>query len=213
MPRYLCLSLDSIIENTAPSELEITVVDSLSDKSETIREIGHNYVDLGLIKRFVSCNTNCKGYGLKWAYQNFPTEADFFIFTDLDLILTDPLWLDKLKDKMTRYSLSAASLSLENYVPPNGGHKDDSESFGFWLMGVKKSFYEGYAIPNNTATQDCHILTLARTYGGAEKYDTRLYHLSWDLWKDNIDYFNDKARGIDWLTYSKDSQYNVYEAE
>lgn len=210
-PNYLVQSLDSILANTS-EELCITVVDSLSHRSAEIREIGAKYVDDGKIKRFISCNQNCKGFGLKWAYENYPPEGDFFIFTDLDLVLTDHLWLDKLKDKMEHVSLSAARLSLVNAGPPNGGHRADDQGFGFWLMGVKRRFYDLHAMTNTNSTQDCHLLTLAGQFGGYAKYDTELYHLGWDLWRDDPDYFNEKARGINWLNRTH-NEYNVYEAK
>lgn len=208
VPKYAELSIDSIVKN-ASQEIEFTVVDSLSGKSPEIRDrILKPRVDSGKISRALFPNTNCRGYGLVESFYRFPPkDEDFFIFTDLDLIVPEGCdWISKVREAMKEYKLCGFSLSRENYVPPNGGHLE--VGFGYWLMGIRTDFFMEYC-PRGENLLD----TEWRGAAGPSSYQIpdRLYHLGWDLYKDDPAYFEEKRKRIDYKASPGLTNYEVYE--
>ncbi len=200
---YAQRSIWSILA-TAGEEIDITVIDSRSSRSEEIASWGHQAVDDGLIRRFVSASTNCKGAGTVWAFNNFPPEEDFAVFTDLDII-AKPGWLDQVKQGMQYNLVSGFSLDMSNYVEPNFGFTE--EGFGNWLMGINIDFYRRY-LEKYDHHQDSLIIQEAG--GLVSKSPLELGHLGWDTWKDYPEYWQEKLEPIDWQA-SEPAQFEVYE--
>jgi len=200
---YLQKSISSILDSNP--KISCYIVDSLSPHSDQIREWGRKQSNL----TWIESSTNCKGHGLIWSYQTFP-KSDWFIFTDLDIVVpknTD--WFSELSKAMETSTIAGFSLDTSNYVPPNGGFSEDG--FGCWLMGIKSAFFDFYLSTKLTSGfTDGDLLWTAMQNGATiTKLPTKLYHLGWDLWKDDPEYFKEKQQGINWQLYDG-SSYKVF---
>lgn len=213
-PEFLDKSLTSII-NTASEPIEISVIHSRCNdgyKNWEMNEKLDYFLYSGKIKRSVDCTGNCKGFGYQWAFREFAKgqDEDFVVLTDLDVVVPEGLdWIAKLRDSMKHAALTAFDLSMENYWnTPNYGHTQDG--FGYWLMGVNKNFYAQHLhIPD--CSLDSHLINRAHANGHKiTKLPDQLYHLGWDLWNTDPEYFADKVKGIDWLR-KEDYSYIVHE--
>jgi len=228
-PEYLRKSLDSIIQNSS-EDLDITIVESNSEKSPEVRKVIESYV---FDKSQIGPNDKCRamlmpgntvGWGLLKAIDDFPPDskdADFFILTDLDLIVpTGCDWVSLIREahEVRGRTLTGCTLSLENYVPPNHGYGGDSDSFGMWLMGVNiKQFKDFPRNPHHPscALVDHHVRGFFQGRGITEKLlSIRLYHLGWDIWKDDPDYFeHKKANPTVWFQLPRSLDYELLEAK
>jgi len=202
---YAQESINSIV-GTAGEGLEINVIDSHSARSAEIADWGHRAVNDGLITRFISADTNCKGAGPVWAYRNFPPSSDIIVVTDLDVI-AKPGWLDELKFGLKTKELAGFGLELDNYIEPNYGFTE--LHFGTWLMGMKVDLYERYL-----ESQDHHLdsLVLQEAKWDYYKSEMPLKHLGWNTWRDYPAYWTEKLEHVDWRS-SLPTIFSVYDGE
>ncbi len=200
---YAKQSIQSIVD-TAGEELEISVIDSRSSRSEEIASWGHSAVDDGLIKRFISASTNCKGAGPVWAFNHYPPREDFMVITDLDII-AKPGWLEELRLGLKDNLVAGFSLDESNYVEPNYGYS--SISFGCWLQGINVDLYRRY-LEKYDHNQDS--LVIYEADGLVYKSSIQLGHLGWNVWMDYPDYWKEKVELQDWQA-SEPAIYSVYE--
>lgn len=193
MPSYFKESVESIVKNST-EPLRMIVVDSKSNRSPEIAEIAKGFLKEGKIQIFLQASMNCKGYGIWEAYKRYPPDEDWFVISDLDVAIRQPFaWNERLREKIKDNDLVGFSLDESNYVPPNGGH--DNIGFGYWLTAVKVSLIKD-KFPKEKNIIDSDLRTAAKKWC---KLPDKLYHLSWNLWQDDPDYFSDKQKGIDWM--------------
>lgn len=204
IPDFAVKSIESITHN---QEIDFTVVDSLSPASPELRNMLESYVDEGKIARLLKPNGNCKGYGLVEAFYMFPPDKshDFFVFTDLDVVVPEGLnWLEKVTEAMRHHDLCGFSLDTVNYVPPNGGYSPIG--FGCHLMGIKMDFFTTY-FKRGSSFLDVELRAWANR---PFQIPETLYHLGWDIWKVDTEYFADKVKGINYKDRPVDLEYVVY---
>lgn len=204
MTDYCRQSVESIVTN-ASEPVNFTVVDSRSDCSEATKTWCLEALNLGRIQQFVAASSNSKAAGLDWAYREFPPDEDLFVFTDLDIVVPRGLdWVRLLREAHKTYCCVGWGLDPSNYVPPNSGHSDDG--FGIWLVGLSRRFFDQHYPPGRVVV-DSYLRTYASV--GAVKLPQRLYHLGWDVWKDDPVYWQQKVAGVDWWK-NPDATYEVY---
>ena len=209
---YAKKTVDSLRE-TASEDFYLTCVEGKSCNSEKFLSWGKECLENKKIQRFITSSTNCRGYGLKWAIENFKPDnsEDFFILTDLDLLVPKNVdWIKEVREKMKDNVISGFTLSNENYVYPNNGWCENTnilkKIFGVWIMSVKtKKFLEVYENQNHVFI-DTHIIAYMCQYGKKDIIDSKLYHLGWDAWKDDEFYWKDKLKKNNWLSKKDDDE-------
>lgn len=207
MPQYFERSIESIIKN-ASEPLNFTVIDSHSVRSAEMLEIGKRFLAEGKIQRFLAFKENVRGFGMFKALRDFPPDdsEDFFMLTDLDLIVPDNTdWINLTRSAMQTREVSGYRLGLTNYNLPNAGHTDDG-TFGNWLMSIQKGFLER-EFPTRHNIQDYEIIVRARS---RVQIKVDLYHQSWDLPADDPEYFAEKKH-TNWMSHPPNMEYEVYE--
>ncbi len=214
MPTYLEKSLNSMIDN-ASEEVCFTVIDNKTKNSDLNFSIVKPLVDSGKVKRYIQLTQNDMLNGFNRSFALFPPDDSekFFIFTELDLIVKGFDWIQETRRMQETANLSGFKLSQENYVPPNQGHVEDGISVGFWLMGLNtQKFYQVMNQSNgwNHPVQDHRLRSLMGTKARSDK---ELYHLGWDIWKDDPEYFDRKLKGIDWSRRTCSPLEFVYERQ
>ena len=76
---------------------------------------------------------------------------------------------------------------------PMGGYGGDADGFGGWLMSLQTDIWKQY--PAGCPIADAWIREFFKHFGPVEKLlDIRLYHLAWDLWKDDPEYLEHKIQ-------------------
>lgn len=209
MPSYFEKSIESIVGN-ASEKVYITVVDSFSERSSEIAVIAKRFLSEGKIQRFITSSENCKGYGMFKALKDYPPDdsENFYVTTDLDLIVPEGIfWNELTRNAMLTHELSGYKLSLVNYVPPNDGHTEMG-GFGNWLMAIRKGFIER-EFPNRQNIVDFELGL--RASDSKYQIPVELYHQSWDLWKEDPNYFADKKH-TNWLADpSSNCKYEVFQ--
>ena len=209
---YAKKTVDSLRE-TASEDFYLTCVEGKSCNSEKFLNWGKQYLENKKIQRFITSSTNCRGYGLKWAIENFKPDnsEDFFILTDLDLLVPKNVdWIKEAREKMKDNVISGFTLSNENYVYPNSGWCENTnilkKIFGVWIMSVKtKKFLEVYENQNHVLI-DTHVIAYMCQYGKRDIINSKLYHLGWDAWKDDKLYWQDKLKKNNWLSKKDDDE-------
>lgn len=184
-------SLESIV-NTASQPLDITVVESESRPS-IATYLAEKVADK-TISRAMLFKNNVRGVGLKKAIELFPPKGDFFILTDLDVVVPSGAdWLGEIiRARQEGNIMTGFPLNPVNYVPPNGGHSDNG--FGCWLMGVDTNVYIN-TYPKHWNIVDGKLIQQHMFYGKVKRInEISLYHLGWDLWKTDESYFAQKVR-------------------
>lgn len=201
---YAKKTVDSLRE-TASEDFNLTCVEGKSCNSKEFLIWGKQYLKNKKIQRFITSSTNCRGYGLSWAVENFkPDDSEnFFILTDLDLLIPKNVdWIKEIRKKMNDNVISGFTLSNENYIYPICGWNENEniakKLFGIWLMSVKKKYFLDIYENKNMNLIDSDIITNMCKYGKRDIIDDKLYHLGWDAWKDDPDYWNHKTNENDW---------------
>lgn len=208
VPQYAEKSIESILKN-ASEPIDFTVVDNLSSGSEKIRAYLRQLVSEKRISRALLMNCNAIGWGLVQAIQDFPPDDSetFFCVTDLDLVVPEGCdWVKTIrKAHEGGAKLTGCTLDISNYVnTPNHGYGGDEDGFGIWLQGInKESFFKHYTLGQNLI--DSSMIAAIRNSGGSVQklLDIRLYHLAWDLWKDDPEYFQFKKINPGWVYQGK----------
>jgi hypothetical protein len=172
----------------------------------------------------IDCYIQLKNNSMIWAFQEAyrlnppPDEEKFVMFSELDLIIPENLdWVKETRKMQEQAELTGFGLSLENYVPPNGGHLDDNITFGIWLMAINKGIYDKFSKHYkqfNLPLADYKIRDLTLHYGGRVlKGPNVLYHLGWDIWKVDKEYWEEKMKGIQWDKAHKPLLHYIYKKE
>ena len=197
---YAKKSIQSIKE-FASEPIHFTVIDSRSYRSSEITKYFKNEIKEGNIDKFLAFKQNVKGEGLTQAYKAFPPDdsEDFFVFTDLD-VTVDFDWIAELRNNQA--IVRGFSLSLINYVEPNGGHNPDF-GFGTWLMGINRWAFENSYL-DKFPYVDSLLLHTLQDHGLILRSPKELYHLGWDLWKDYPNSFDEKKKGTNWMSVPND---------
>lgn len=200
---YIKATIESL-RKTASEPFRLVCIDALSSRSQEIREYLKDVADV-----VIGSSGNCRGYGLTWAFENILPESSegFSVITDLDVI-PDFDWLKALRASYnTEHILTGFGLKTENYVSPNSGF--DLNGFGSWLMGVDSNIYKEYC-KKYKFHLDSQVIQFFQSKGRILKYDNpKLYHLGWDLWKDDPEYWQEKLKGIDW-TKNEGYEYTIF---
>lgn len=225
---YVARSVDSIVE-TAGEEICLTVIENPSRATPEIEAAMRARVADGRVYRYVQLAENVLASAflditdlyLERDAGVVYSAHDFIVWTDLDLLVPKrPIgWATQLSyviggghvfNERTGVSyrlrqppdLAAFSLSLENYVPPNGGHLDVPNRSGVWLMGMRRSFFA--TLERERVHLDVMLCVRAEERGGFHQVPyPKLYHLGWDLWRDAPWYWEQKVAGTPWDTYRK----------
>jgi len=203
MPEYIKKSTESILKN-ASEPINFTIIDNLSHKSTEIIDWAKNMKAEGKINNIVSLKENILGLGYIVGYEALPPDdsEDFFVFTDLDLIVPDGLdWIAETRkareDK--KIIITGFGLGLSNYTDtPNYGHNPDPDghAMGMWLMGINRKIFDAhYSSPWFT---DGTLTNTLKKHGTNFRIRKDLYHLGWDLWRDDIEYWEMKKKGVNW---------------
>ena len=197
--KYVRLSLDSMLENSSEKTC-ITVIDNKSESSDKIFKYVKPLIDSGHVKRFIQLKDNVQIMAFNQAYQMYPPDGseEFFMFTELDLIVRNFDWIKETRIMMQEgHVLSGFRLSLENYGPPHGGHMDDGISCGFWLMALNTKVFNG-SVSLHHSLSDHRVREFMKRRGTMKQNKNCLYHLAWNVHKDDPEYFCKKvdlARG------------------
>lgn len=213
---YAKKSVDSILKN-ASEPICLIVIEGRSKNSPQFLDWGKQALKENKIQKFIAADDNCKGSGMRWAIDNFPPDPseDFVVLTDLDLVFMEDFdWIKATKEAMlSGASSSGFQLSPDNYiVPPNGGWNVNEASYGGWLLALKTKTFETY--PRNKDLQDYLMIGHARQYGPQKQIKHRLYHLGWDSWKDDPEYFKEKNEHFNWQSaLGKQINYTTYSKE
>ena len=193
------------LRKTASEDFNLICVESKSCNSEKFLHWGLKELKNKRIQMFIASSTNCRGYGLKWAIENFPPDdsEDFFVLTDLDLLVPKNIdWIKEIRKKMEKNVICGFTLSNENYVHPNSGWNEKSnienKNFGVWLMSVKTKIFLNIYKNKNVNLIDSDIISNMINYGNKDIIDSKLYHLGWNSWKDDESYWNDKITKNNW---------------
>jgi predicted SAM-dependent methyltransferase len=189
--KNLQTSLNSIIKN-ASEPIKIVVGDSYSKNSEQIRKWLLEIGESKLIHSAVFFEENIRTKGFIQMYNAVPpTEEDFFVFTELDLVVPDGLdWIKEIRDLRKQGAVDCGfSLDLSNYVPPNHGHSSDESgnAMGIWLVGVDRRIFESF--PKGGRFNDAILHQFMESRGKKIRSRKQLYHLAWDLWKEDPEYW------------------------
>lgn len=196
----------SNLKNNASENFNLICVEAKSCNSNKFFEWGKKCLKEKKINKFITSSTNCKGDGIRWAIENIPSDdsEDFIIITDLDLLIPKNIdWIKEIRKKMENNVICGFSLSNENYTPPNWGWYEDfvlkNKMFGTWLMGIKKQpllkCLENFK-KTNTQIEDSKLIKEICNYGTRDIIDKKLYHLGWDVWKDDPEYWKDKHKNF-----------------
>jgi hypothetical protein len=193
------------LRETASEDFHLTCVEGKSCNSEEFLSWGNESLKNKKIQRFITSSTNCRGYGLKWAIENFKPDSseDFFILTDLDILVPKNVdWIKKIREKMKENVISGFTLSNENYVYPNSKWNEkqniSEKLFGVWLMSVNTKIFLNIYEKNNVNLIDSDIIRKMSNHGKRDIIDSKLYHLGWDSWKDDKNYWEDKKNKNNW---------------
>lgn len=205
VPQYVARTVESLRRN-ASEDFRLVVADNKSVNSTAIAAWADAAVSRGTVDLFLGLDDNIRGNALRTGYELAPPDGseDFFMFTDLDLIVPDGLdWIAETRRMQSDPGLVASgfSLSLENYVPPNSGHDPDpnGHAMGVWLMGLKREAYER-RFPDELPLVDHVLLNALSPHGRIERSRRELYHLGWDIHRDDPEYWQLKLAGIPWQT-------------
>ena len=208
MPTYVRLTVESLRRN-ASEDFRLVVVDNKSVNSPAIAAWAQSQVACGGIDLFLGLADNIYGNALRTGYELSPPDAseDFFMFTDLDLVVPDGLdWIAETRRMQSDPALAVSgfSLSLANYLPPNSGHSPDphGHAMGVWLMGVKRALYDRH-FPGDTPLVDHLLLNALGKHGRLERSRRELYHLGWDIPRDDPEYWQLKLAGVPWQTHRR----------
>ena len=203
VPQYIRRTVESLRAN-ASEDFRLVVVDNKSVNSDAIAAWADTQVERGAIDLFLGLEDNIRGNALRTGYELSPPDQseNFFMFTDLDLVVPDGLdWIGETRRMQSDPGLvvSGFSLSLENYVPPNSGHDPDphGHAMGVWLLGLKGDVYEQH-FPDDLPLVDHVLLNTLSRRGRIERSRRELYHLGWDLHRDDPEYWQMKLAGIPW---------------
>jgi hypothetical protein len=209
---YAKKTVDSLRE-TASEDFYLTCIEGKSCNSEKFLTWSKQYLENKKIQRFITSSTNCRGYGLKWAIENFKPDnsEDFFILSDLDLLVPKNVdWIKETREKMKDNVISGFTLSNENYVYPNYGWNENqnisSKLFGVWLMAVKTNIFTKIYKDIDINLIDMNIISNMCQYGQRDIIDSKLYHLGWNSWKDDESYWNDKIIKNNWHSRKDDDE-------
>jgi hypothetical protein len=201
---YAKKTVDNLRE-TASENFNLTCVEGKSCNSESFLSWGKQCLENKKIQRFITSSTNCRGYGLKWAIENFQPDdsEDFFILTDLDLLVPKNVdWIKEVREKMKKNVVSGFTLSNKNYVYPNIKWNENenisNKLFGVWLMSVNTKIFLNIYKKNNVNLIDSDIIRKMSKHGKRDIIDSKLYHLGWDSWKDDKNYWEDKKNKNNW---------------
>lgn len=205
MPTYVQRTVESL-RRTASEPFRLVVADNRSENSAEIARWAAAQVARGGVDLFLGLEGNIYGNALRTGYELSPpdTSEDFFMFTDLDLVVPDGLdWIAETRRMQSDPALAVSgfSLSLENYLPPNSGHHPDpnGHAMGVWLMGIKRALYEHH-FPDETPLVDHLLLGALGRHGRIERSRKELCHLGWDIPRDDPEYWRLKLRGVPWAT-------------
>jgi hypothetical protein len=205
------------LRETASEDFNFVCIESKSCNSEKFLPWALQELKNKKIQRFLACTTNCRLYGFRYAIENFPPDdsEDFFVMTELDVLVPKNVdWIKEIRNKMQNNVISGFTLSNENYVKPNAGWDEKSniknKQFGVWLMGIKKDiFLKGLNTLNGELT-DVKIVSFMSKNGEKDIIDQKLYHLGWDSWKDDPDYWDYKLKTMDrWQTKKCKSEESI----
>ena len=212
---YAQKTVDQLRE-TASENFNLICVESKSCNSEKFLSWALKELDNKKIQMFIASSTNCRGYGLKWAVENFPpnNSEDFFVLTDLDILVSKNVdWIKEIRKKMEKNVICGFTLSNENYVYPNSGWNENqnisSKLFGVWLMAVKTNVFTKIYKDIDINLIDMNIISNMCQYGQRDIIDSKLYHLGWNSWKDDESYWNDKITKNNW--HSRKDIHETYE--
>lgn len=208
MPDYVRRTVESLHRN-ASEPFRLVVVDNKSANSGAIATWAEAEVARGGVDLFLGLEDNIYGNALRTGYELSPPDesADFFVFTDLDLVVPDGLdWIAETRRMQADPALAVSgfSLSLANYLPPNSGHDPDpnGHAMGVWLMGVKRALYDAH-YPDELPLVDCLLLNTLGRHGRIERSRRELYHLGWDIPRDDPAYWQLKLAGVPWRTNAR----------
>ena len=208
---YAKKSLDSIIAN-ASEPIRIIVGDNPSPKSIETVSLLQEYKAGHKISSYLLFEKNIKTRAFLKMYQALPPddECDFFVFTELDLVVPTGLdWIQELKAMRRLGAVDCGfSLSLSNYVPPNSGHDPDlnGHAMGIWLLGIDNLIFRK-TYPMNGPFTDTLLHAHMSQFGKKIRSRKELYHLGWDLWRDDPDYWKLK---LDVYNNGIGSSYRTY---
>jgi hypothetical protein len=193
------------LRETASEDFHLTCIEGRSCNSKKFLNSGNKWLKNKKIQRFITSSTNCRGYGIGWAIQNFKPDnsEDFCILTDLDILVPKNIdWIKKIREKMKDNVICGFTLSNENYIHPNYGWNEneniEKKLFGIWLMSVKTKYFLDIYENKNMNLIDSDIIISMCKYGKRDIIDDKLYHLGWDAWKDDKGYWNHKITENDW---------------
>jgi hypothetical protein len=219
VPTYAIKSIDSLIRN-ASEPFSMTVCDNFSEGSSEIRDYLKQKVDSGDIKRALLFKENNIGWSLCTSLIEFPPDNSekFFCLTDLDLVVPEGCdWISHIKKAHYQENciLTGCTLDMSNYYnTPNHGYGGDDDGFGIWLLGINTELYYRHFPPDRTNVVDFHMRQTFGMLGRVKKIlDIRLYHLAWDLWKDDLEYFQFKKNSPGWCYRGlpENMEYELYE--
>jgi hypothetical protein len=215
MSDYIKPCLDSIIGGTK-TDLDIVIGENLSPHSEKSREIIRQYIKDGKIKEAYFFDANLYVSAFKYLYILSPPtdEGDYVVFCESDVVWQSKKdWLEEEFSVIKNFpeiGLVAYDLDPINYVPPNSGHLESIEftidqrtgiylgaSSGIWLLLVHKHIADKLDVCYPTYIECAlHNWTpqLGFLYGRMRE---QMYHLGWDAWKDDPEYFEQKYRMIE----------------
>jgi hypothetical protein len=140
---------------------------------------------------------------LKHAYKLDPPQGDIIVFTDLDVLVPDGVdWVEEALSRLAfpEVGLVAFDLNLINYTPPNFGQyvaEEFSNRYGAyigpsgaWLIVMRRTDADRF-IRDNDITLDHNLMESVEI---ALRLPVELYHLGWDAWKDDDDYWQLKVK-------------------
>ena len=98
--------------------------------------------------------------------------------------------------------ISGFTLSNENYIYPNSKWNENEnilkKLFGVIIMSVKTKEYFKVYEKKLVNLIDSEIISNLCIYGKRDLIDSKLYHLGWDAWKDDADYWKHKISENNW---------------
>lgn len=211
------------LRETASEDFHLTCVESKSCNSNKFFEWGMKSLKEKQIQRFIASSTNSRGYGFNWSIKNFPPDnsEDFLILTDLDLLVPKNFdWIKEIRKKMENNVICGFTLSNENYISPNWGWHEEyvknNKYFGMWLTSIKINPLIEVLSTATGNIEDMHLISAMNKYGNRDIIDAKLYHLGWDAYKDDPDYFKYKKwwawqSRSDEIDVEKHPSFKVYE--
>lgn len=203
MPDYVRRTVESLRRN-ASEPFRLIVADNRSVRSDAIAAWARGALERRDLHAFLGLEENIVGNALRTAYELYPPDDSepLFVFTDLDLVVPDGLdWIAETRRMHADPGLAVSgfSLSLENYVPPNSGHDPDphGHAMGVWLLGIRRRLYDEH-FPDELPLVDSVLLNTLAKHGRIERSRHALYHLGWDLHRDDPEYWQMKLAGVSW---------------